>query len=265
MSNPGANASRKTKADATKVGKERRDYENNFFDTGVTLGDGQFPAQYHARTEAERAIGLKQDYVRHLNEFKPELNARYDVTQSEIDALVRRYDEVDLINFERHITSWFNIKDPTHQRLINELYPQYFERRLDQIEANLEVQRRIAHLRLLGPRSADDLRFAYFLETGVIAKPTGPVFDPKTDDNKNSRGLFNPYRLFDFSKTNADVNPSFNDSAWGKVGTVTKKIEDLPNARYNPNQGGDAVFGQGTNPSGKGAREKGPLLSNFTA
>lgn len=246
-----ASASRSTTKDANVVGKARKQYENNFFDPGVQIQDDTFPAQYYARPESERAIGLKQDYIRHLNDWHPGLNARYDVTQQEIDALVRRYNEVDLLNFEKHISSWFNVQDPTHQRLINELYPQYFERRLDQIEANLEVQRRIAHLRLLGPRNADDLRFAYFLETGVIEKPQRPVFETAMADTDKQRGLFNPYQLFSFQGLKDDTYKSFAQAAWGKDvgGFAGKKQSTLgTNAAGMPagGQGFNNWFGQGT-------------------
>lgn len=212
---------------AKNLGGKRRDYEAKFFDHGVQLGEDQFPAQYFARTEADRAVGLKQDYVRSLNQYTPDLNARYDVSQSEIDALVRRYDELDLINFEKSIATWFDTKDPTHQRLINELYPEYFERRIDQIEANLEVQRKVAHLRLLGPRSKEDLRFAYFLETGTIALPTGPVFEPTMTDNDKQRGLFNPFHLFNVNKINtarhSHAGLGYGGTAWSKPGQDSTK------------------------------------------
>ena len=246
---------------ASKLRDQREKY-NQFHDPGIQVGAGEFPAQYHSRPASDRAVGLKQDYVRHLNEYSPDLGAKYDVTDSEVDALVRRYSELDLINFERYISAWFDTGDPTHQRLINELYPQYFERRLDQIEANLEVQRRVAHLKLLGPRDADDLRFAYLLETGVVELPTAPVFDVSDHDNTKSRGLFNPYVLFGSANAKAPTgswraatgaSKSFSTGAGGYSAPTSSVFSTAsPNAKPGNLQG----FG-----SGKAWNEASPMFA----
>jgi hypothetical protein len=80
------------------------------------------------------------------------------------------------------------------------MLPDYFERREEQIEEVADLQKRIAKLRLYGPRSKDDLFLIYMIHAGKLQVPSGAIWDPNswyTDEQKKdnfSRGLFNPRR-----------------------------------------------------------------------
>jgi hypothetical protein len=90
------------------------------------------------------------------------------------------------------------MKDPAIARLVEEILPDYFDRRISEINKQAELQREIALLRLRGVQSKKDLMLEYGIRTGKVPLPGGPVFKPEewypAADTALSRGLFNPRR-----------------------------------------------------------------------
>jgi hypothetical protein len=80
------------------------------------------------------------------------------------------------------------------------MLPDYFERREEQIEEVADLQKRIAKLRLYGPRSKDDLFLIYMIASGKLKVPSGAIWDPSNwyanlgGTDQFARGLFNPRR-----------------------------------------------------------------------
>jgi hypothetical protein len=83
---------------------------------------------------------------------------------------------------------------------VEQIYPAYFQRREDQIDETADLQKRIAKLRLYGPRNLGDLEMEYWLRTHPEQVPKGAIYDWRawyTEDAPNiifQRGLFNPNR-----------------------------------------------------------------------
>jgi len=89
------------------------------------------------------------------------------------------------------------------------MYPEYYQKRLEMIDYNAEIQKRFAKLKLLVPQNKDDLWLLYNYHQGRIV-PDGRALwdpDPQTVGDLN-RGLLN---LHNFLKENLTVgNPSAN-------------------------------------------------------
>jgi hypothetical protein len=93
------------------------------------------------------------------------------------------------------------MKDPAIQRLVEEMMPEYFERREQQIDEVADLQKQIALLLLYGPRSKSDLLLEYSIRNGKLNIPQGAIWEPekwynadKTAFNNMTRGMFNPRR-----------------------------------------------------------------------
>lgn len=93
------------------------------------------------------------------------------------------------------------MKDPAIQRLVEEMMPEYFERREQQIEEVADLQKQIALLLLYGPRSKSDLLLEYAIRNGKLNVPKGAIWDPASWYNEfdtsffsMARGMFNPRR-----------------------------------------------------------------------
>lgn len=169
---------------------------------------GHFPANYFAKKDDEKRVRLVQDYSSWLKNTK-KLDTFYVPTEDDINVLLRKDQEKELLNFETFIQSYFDLTNPIHQKLVRELYPNYFERRLDNIREVLSLQERVAKIKLLGMQTKEDVYFVYGLMNGDIKLPKDVVFDldkaQNNADDRMQRGMFNFKRWA--KKGSVPVNP----------------------------------------------------------
>lgn len=74
----------------------------------------------------------------------------------------------------------YKIDDPATRDWYSKVCPSYFEQREQLIDDQIDTMANYAKIRLRGPRSEDDLKLEYLIETGRVDLPTGPVWDPFT-------------------------------------------------------------------------------------
>lgn len=167
-----------------------------------SLTPGQFPAHYFAKKKDEEKIRLVQDYIKMLNtpgQLTPGNNqngvaALYTPTEDDINVIVRKDQEQRLVGFEAFLETFFDLKNPQHQKILNDVYPQYFDRRLEIINDNLKLQEKMARLKLYGPQTQEDIFFLFGLWQGDIEIPTelASALDARAfNEDKYSRGMFN--------------------------------------------------------------------------
>lgn len=141
-------------------------------------------------------------------------------SEEEIDYLKRKRDAEEFAAYTDWIAKRFPINDPANRDLLKRIVPSYFSTRKANLREQLELTKKFAELRLIGPESEDDLHLQYLVETGRIKLPQGPLHDPmrwmiselpsneKIETNKELmsavarenkskyyKGLFNPFRL----------------------------------------------------------------------
>lgn len=188
-----------TERDAKEVKQVLEGVEKSFEkpSTAIKAGKandaGHFPANYFAKKDDEKRVRLVQDYSAWLKDGKG-LNTLYVPTDDDINVLLRKDQEKELLNFETFIQEYFDLSNPIHQKLVRELYPNYFERRLDVIRETLSLQERIAKIKLLGMQTKEDVFFVYGLMNGDIKMPEEVVFNldkEQTDPTRFNRGFFN--------------------------------------------------------------------------
>lgn len=167
-----------------------------------------FPANYFKSGEDEKRVRLVQDYSAWLKGSKG-LDTLYVPTEDDINVLLRKDQEKELLNFETFIQQYFDLSNPIHQKLVKELYPNYFERRLDVIRETLSLQERIAKIKLLGMQTKEDVFFVYGIMNGDI----------RIDDI--NKAVFN----LDAKQANADDNFKrgfLSAKRWAAAGSVPK-------------------------------------------
>lgn len=153
----------------------------------------EFPA--HLST-----VSSYDDYVeRKVN--APEALGYKMLSDKDLEWMKEKEENIQFAEFENWCATYFDMKDPAIARLVEEMLPEFFKRREAVIEEVAELQKRIAYLRLHGPKSKDDLFLVYMLNNGKLKVPQGAVWDPENwypgqkDDKNFARGLFNPHRL----------------------------------------------------------------------
>jgi hypothetical protein len=124
-----------------------------------------------------------------------------------MNVLFRKDQEKELLNFEAFLQDYFDLTNPIHQKLLKELYPNYFERRLDVIRESLTLQEKLARLKLFGPQTKEDIFFIYAIINGDIKIPDTLVFDldkGTSTTTQFNRGFFNVKRW----TTEANATPT---------------------------------------------------------
>lgn len=96
--------------------------------------------------------------------------------------------------------TYFDMRDPAQQRIVEKMMPEYFESREKQIDEVADLQKKIAYLRLHGPRTKEDMFLIYMIYTGKLKVPKGAIWAPDQwyegeNGNDLNRGLFNPHRF----------------------------------------------------------------------
>jgi hypothetical protein len=197
-------ASQMTESDAREVKRTLEQNEATYDDGaiqppgGISENEAGFPAKYFSKKEDEKRVRLLQSYHQYLGSKNAGLGLRtiYTPTEADYNVLFRKDAEKELLNFESFIQNYFDLTNPIHQRLLRELYPNYFERRLEVIRESLSAQEKVARLKLFGPQTKEDIFFLYALYNGDIHLPDHVAFDTSEADLRKTfkRGYLNYYR-----------------------------------------------------------------------
>lgn len=167
--------------------------------------ENEFPAEYFERQQREQDFNTYNnwvaDYAKGLNEKSGDkVNVNVTPREKDLEIYKQKEDELRLLRFEDWIqknylkeTAAGEPPDLAAQKLIRDLVPEYYERRLKQIDRDIEIQRRAARIKLYGgPKTKDDMYFMYMLQSEQIKLPERLPYHTKTPEKEEySRGLLN--------------------------------------------------------------------------
>lgn len=109
-----------------------------------------------------------------------EIMARRPVpyTDADIDFLKRKRDDEEYSGYLTWQANRCNLNDPAERQWFNKVCPSYFKQRETLIDQQIDLTAQYTKLRLFGPRTEEDLKLEYFIETGRVKLPEGPIWDP---------------------------------------------------------------------------------------
>ena len=99
-------------------------------------------------------------------------------TEQDASYLKRQRDQIENADFDRWVMQKFDLNDPAQLFLFQQIAPEQFQRRMDLIDYQQNIVTKYAKNRLMGPRTMEDLKFEWLVETGRIELPKGPIWDP---------------------------------------------------------------------------------------
>ncbi len=120
--------------------------------------------------------------------------------EKDLQNLQRKADQQQYAQVEQFAEQYFDMTNPAICRMVEQIMPNFFSRRLAELEQTADLQMRIAKLRLYGVKDEEDIFLEFALRSGKIPIPTGPLWDPaqpaNAAENENNyyRGLCNPKR-----------------------------------------------------------------------
>jgi hypothetical protein len=161
--------------------------------------ESEFPAQYlPAMDEEDDRVRIKQKLVKTAGGG---VNSPFgQVTLSDSDlAYIKKKESLETkMLFDQWYANLFDTTDINKLRLAQEIYPDYYKIREDEIDRQAALQKKLALIKLRGPKDLDDLQFLFALISGQVKVNEKPLFklNEPTDDALNSyrRGWFNPRR-----------------------------------------------------------------------
>lgn len=124
---------------------------------------------------------------------------------SDFEWLRRKREAEADANFQAWFAQNFDKMSPPQKDMAKKLFPRFYQERLRQLDRTVELQRKIAKLKLLGPENAQDLMLQYAAEAGFIeSDPLHAILHPEEAAKQRAaaerrqrygRGLLNPRRL----------------------------------------------------------------------
>lgn len=207
--NPDKIAARNIKAETNDADKELNNLEVKFRPGARTGNDmmpggapaNEFPARFTEVDDRDHLIALKASLIEGANGATPFGQAQ--LTDEDLKWIDDKRKIAQYLDLQSFIENFYDIKDPAHRALIKDLYPEYFERRLEYLKQMSELQMKLAEIQLYGPRNRQDLHVLYEISTGAIPLPRGALWNPSSWHDREEmslhrefqRGLLNPKRL----------------------------------------------------------------------
>jgi hypothetical protein len=124
---------------------------------------------------------------------------------SDFEWLQRKRETEAYANFQQWFAINFDKMSPPQKEMAKKLFPRFYQERLKQLDRTVELQKKLAKLKLLGPEDANDLMLQYAAEAGYIdAEPLHHILHPEEAAKQQNaqrrqlmygRGLLNPRRL----------------------------------------------------------------------
>lgn len=124
------------------------------------------------------------------------------LTDEDIKWLQSKKEKEAYANFQQWFATNFDKMSPAEKQYAREAFPSFYQERVKQLGRSVDLQRRIAEIKLLGIRSREDMLLQWAIEAGYVdADPlenilhpeeANAVSDRKARQDRFQRGLFNP-------------------------------------------------------------------------
>ena len=166
--------------------------------------DEQFPTTAYESPEEEDALMTAKLQMQQQGKGVTPFGV-LQAKDSDFEWLRRKREASEYANFSQWFAQNFDKMDVTQKKLAKELFPSFYNERLQQLDRSISLQAKLAKLKLLGIEGKEDLMLQYAAEAGYIdADPLENILHPervkalqkeKERQTRFGRGLLNPNRL----------------------------------------------------------------------
>jgi len=122
-------------------------------------------------------------------------NFKVDLTEKDVEWLEKRRRAKEQVEFDNWLTQIVDINDPAQNRWLQQMYPDFWARREKYIEDKINIEAKLAKMRLRGPKDITDYKLIYAIDQGYVAPATGPLWRGTPAGGGNfKRGYLSLYR-----------------------------------------------------------------------
>ena len=140
---------------------------------GGNQGSNEFPYQAFLVDPYDSIAELKQSQVAAGGQYVAEFG------EEDAEYLLRQRAQVENADFDRWVLQKYDLSNPGDRMVAQRVIPELFDRQKETLAYQTELQNRYAKLRIDGPKSDDDLKFEWLIESGRLQLPEGPLWDPQ--------------------------------------------------------------------------------------
>jgi hypothetical protein len=112
---------------------------------------------------------------------------KVNLTQKDIDFFEDRFKTAEKVRFDDWLTQVIDISDPGESRWLQDLYPEFWNRREKYIDDEINTEAALAKIRLRGIKNMSDLKLIYAMETGRWSPATAPLWSHSPAGGSNFR------------------------------------------------------------------------------
>lgn len=232
---------------------------------GIGPGQGQVPQDYNltegmpvkysvptAQKENLATRELVRKAIRDSEAGQKSGVVRTDpITDEEVQYVKYMKDQAEVADLDRYVNTFFDLRKPGNMPKLMEIYPQFIERRIQQIKTDYEYAIRSQMIDQWGVNTFDDLLFLYWRDQGKIKGPrltTQNSVDHRYTagylspfywglDTRNPNGLRLPYATAKYGKrpgdTDADADKWILPDDIDQPLTAQRNVEAYAKALYD--------------------------------
>lgn len=159
-----------------------RGFNNYVVVEGRNQGTNEFPYQPFLVDPYDSIAGLKKSAA-----LLPGSQMVVSVDKEDVEYQLRQRAQVENADFDRWVLQKYDLSNPGDRMVAQRVIPELFDRQKETLAYQTELQNKYAKLRIDGPKSDDDLKFEWLVESGRLQLPEGPLWDPRRWMNNQLR------------------------------------------------------------------------------
>lgn len=152
------------------------------------------------------------------------------ITDAEVDYLQQMKNQTELAKFDDYITSMIDVRKPGNMTWLMKVYPEYVERRLEQLKTDYEYSTHNDLIEYFGINTFDDLHFKFLVDQGRIGGPR--MRREISYSDQYTPGLLSPYTWLQSRQGGAKLPWSESKHGW-KPPDEVGRLKDRPMSEGN--------------------------------
>lgn len=96
--------------------------------------------------------------------------------RDDVEFLEQKRAEELQFKFDEWLTRRINLDDPANQRWVQEIYPEFYDRRERFIDDKINLEAALAKIKLRGVKGKEDLQLLYAVNAGLVQPSSRPLF-----------------------------------------------------------------------------------------
>lgn len=193
------------------------DAERNRLERDYNFGEA-LPVKYDVPDAYKEHFQAKEDLITAANQQAratgaPGVQRNVTIGEDEVQYLQSMKKQAELADFDRYVNTLIDPRQPGNLKFLMEIYPEYVNRRIQQVHTDYEFALRNQMIDSWGINTFDDLHFKYLVDQGKI---DGPRLERRAvRDDEYTAGLLSPW-TFQHRPGGENLKLPFASAQYGK-------------------------------------------------